>query len=341
MHDTAITERRQQRIYLKTIDARKNIARNMYFILLILYSVTCAEDLDRWTIISDKQKCLYTTLKISVMQWHMYCFNNQNPVSAVVEHKLPQYWQLLPPTEREYDSTEGIYWEYLECRHILLVGRQEGHLACKKLSGGVLVLLSVWSEVQTCIWPSWCHSNSTSLASVKSKLILPFWYWLTREVLEKGLLNVYVCMCQIFSILYNRPEDAHTIDPSPRESRPASNTWFLGPIRVHSPNAISIGSADSAGITVHTNRQIHHSALHARDSSLAIPPTQCITLNDRAFPVARVWNDLPPTVRALLSLLTFRQQLKTFLFHRTFYWLSASATLLNVKCHWNQFCSVL
>jgi len=27
----------------------------------------------------------------------------------------------------------------------LLVGRQEGHLACKKLSGGVLVLLSVWS----------------------------------------------------------------------------------------------------------------------------------------------------------------------------------------------------
>jgi len=36
----------------------------------------------------------------------------------------------------------------------LLVGRQEGHLACKKLSGGVLVWLSVWSEVQTCIWPS-------------------------------------------------------------------------------------------------------------------------------------------------------------------------------------------
>jgi len=27
----------------------------------------------------------------------------------------------------------------------LLVGRQEGHLACKKLSGGVLVWLSVWN----------------------------------------------------------------------------------------------------------------------------------------------------------------------------------------------------
>jgi len=29
----------------------------------------------------------------------------------------------------------------------LLVGWQEGHLACKKLSGGVLAWLSVWSEV--------------------------------------------------------------------------------------------------------------------------------------------------------------------------------------------------
>jgi len=35
----------------------------------------------------------------------------------------------------------------------LLVGRQEGHPACKKLSGGVLAWLSVWSEVQACIWP--------------------------------------------------------------------------------------------------------------------------------------------------------------------------------------------
>jgi len=37
---------------------------------------------------------------------------------------------------------------------MLLVGWQEGHPACKKLSGGVLAWLSVWSEVQTCIWPS-------------------------------------------------------------------------------------------------------------------------------------------------------------------------------------------
>jgi len=37
---------------------------------------------------------------------------------------------------------------------MLLVGRQEGHPACKKLSGGMLAWLSVWGEVYVCIWPS-------------------------------------------------------------------------------------------------------------------------------------------------------------------------------------------
>jgi len=44
---------------------------------------------------------------------------------------------------------------FLACSALtLLVGQQEGHSACKKLSGGVLAWLSVWSKVQTCIWPS-------------------------------------------------------------------------------------------------------------------------------------------------------------------------------------------
>ena len=46
---------------------------------------------------------------------------------------------------------------------------------------------------ETCIWPSWCHCHSLSLASVKSRLVLPFWYQLTRVVPEKGPLNVCVC----------------------------------------------------------------------------------------------------------------------------------------------------
>jgi len=83
----------------------------------------------------------------------------------------------------------------------LLVGQQEGHPACKKLSDGVLLWLSVWSEMQTCIWPSWSHCHSLSLASVKSRLVLPFWYRLTRTVPEKGPLNG--CVCVSTSLLWS------------------------------------------------------------------------------------------------------------------------------------------
>jgi len=54
----------------------------------------------------------------------------------------------------------------------LLVGWKEGHWACKQLRGGVV------------------------LASVKSRLVLPFWYWLTRVVPEKGPLNGCVSIRQ-------------------------------------------------------------------------------------------------------------------------------------------------
>ena len=62
----------------------------------------------------------------------------------------------------------------------------------------VLVWLSVWSEVQTCIWPSWCYCHSLSLASVKSILVLPFWYWLTQVVSDKGSWNGCVCVYTCF-----------------------------------------------------------------------------------------------------------------------------------------------
>jgi len=38
-------------------------------------------------------------------------------------------------------------------------------------------------------------THSLSLASVKSRLVLPFWYRLTRVVPEKGPLNGCVCVC--------------------------------------------------------------------------------------------------------------------------------------------------
>jgi len=69
----------------------------------------------------------------------------------------------------------------------LLVGRQEAHPACKKMSGGVLVWLSVWSEVQMiCTWSSWCHCRPIISCSSKIQNGLPFWCQLAQIVLEKG-----------------------------------------------------------------------------------------------------------------------------------------------------------
>jgi len=75
----------------------------------------------------------------------------------------------------------------------LLVGWQERHPVCKKTEwwgAGVVV----WSNVQTCIWPSWCHCHSLSLASVKSRLVLPFWYWLTWVVFYILWLGTISCL---------------------------------------------------------------------------------------------------------------------------------------------------
>ena len=80
------------------------------------------------------------------------------------------------------------------------LGGRKGIRPVKKLSDGVLAWLSVWSEVQTCIWPSWCHCHSLSLAPVKSRLILPFWYQLTQIVLDKGKR---VCMCDNWFVIAN------------------------------------------------------------------------------------------------------------------------------------------
>jgi len=52
----------------------------------------------------------------------------------------------------KYDTNLAILFAVILISALtLLVGRQEGHPACKKLSGGLLAWLSVWSEVQTCI----------------------------------------------------------------------------------------------------------------------------------------------------------------------------------------------
>ena len=78
----------------------------------------------------------------------------------------------------------------------LLVGQHKAHLACKKLSGGVLAWLSVWSEVQTCLWPSWCHCHSLSLASCFSKIRIGFTFLIPAHPGSPGQMAIkWVCEC--------------------------------------------------------------------------------------------------------------------------------------------------
>jgi len=116
-------------------------------------------------------------------------------------HDQHTFWLLYSMTSRVIYTLLCYVSDLAFCALTLSVGWQEGHPACKKLSGGVLAWLSIWSEVQTCICPSWCHCHSLSLASVKSRLVLPFWYRLTRVVLEKGLLNGCVCVLLVIFVL--------------------------------------------------------------------------------------------------------------------------------------------
>ena len=87
--------------------------------------------------------------------------------------------------------------------HCCWLGDRKGIRPVKKLSGGVLAWLFVWSDVQICVWPSWCHCHSLSLASVKSRLVLPFWYRLTWVVPDRGPLNWRVCVCFYYLFLLN------------------------------------------------------------------------------------------------------------------------------------------
>jgi len=56
----------------------------------------------------------------------------------------------------------------------LLVGRQEGHQACKTLNGKVLAWLSVWSEVQVIAYGPAATATPSCHAPVKSRMVLVY-----------------------------------------------------------------------------------------------------------------------------------------------------------------------
>jgi len=98
------------------------------------------------------------------------CHNNQYSCRSSSSQNFVCIWsgQYHPKTTSPLASSKS--------KTVLFFGSWLTHMACY-------------------ICPSWYHCHSLSLASVKSRLILPFWYQLTRVVPEKGPLNVCMCVC--------------------------------------------------------------------------------------------------------------------------------------------------
>ena len=98
-----------------------------------------------------------------------------------------------------YELWLGLGLGYAVSALTLLVGRQEGHPACKKTE---------WWGAGVVICPergglAYGPADTTAThCLLLSRLVLPFWYQLTRVVPEKEPLHgcMYVCMCVLLTL---------------------------------------------------------------------------------------------------------------------------------------------
>ena len=79
----------------------------------------------------------------------------------------------------------------------LLVERQEGHPACKNRVVGCWRGYLSGARCRFAYGPADATATHLSLAPVKSRLVLPFWYRLTWVVPEKRPLNGCCCCCNL------------------------------------------------------------------------------------------------------------------------------------------------
>ena len=107
-------------------------------------------------------------------------------------HGIPlDLWRT--PVETYRSSWFVCYFVYLlgAFSALMLLGGKKGIRPVKKLSGGVLAWLSVWSEVQTCIRPSWCHWHSCF-----GKIQIGFTFLVPVHLGSPGKMAVKrVCVC--------------------------------------------------------------------------------------------------------------------------------------------------
>ena len=170
--------------------------------------------------------CIFVNSQKNEISWKLIIYIWQVigalQVAEMIRHVIDRYTQTIPAIleipskEHPYDASKDSILRRAKVHHLSItavitlvpsvlwrcwLGGRKGIRPVKNTSGGVLAWLSVWSEVQTCIWPSWCQCHSLSVAPVKSRLVLPFWYRLTQVVLEKRPLNGSSSSCYYTTVL--------------------------------------------------------------------------------------------------------------------------------------------
>jgi len=98
----------------------------------------------------------------------------------------------------------------------LLVGLQEEHPACKKLSDELLAWLSVFSEVQMiCIWSSWCHCHPIICCFIKIQIGLTYLvmaYPVCRA--KQAVKRVYITTYAVYRNVVNQCERCGRCGPT-------------------------------------------------------------------------------------------------------------------------------
>ena len=75
----------------------------------------------------------------------------------------------------------------------------------------------VWLSSASDTW--WCHCHSLSLASVKSRLVLPFWHrltWVIPDKLQRAIK--WLCVCNISQVMVQMQLAPHKSIKTPRKS---------------------------------------------------------------------------------------------------------------------------
>ena len=132
----------------------------------------------------------------------------------------------------------------------LLVGRQEGHPACKKWFVGCWHGYLSGARCRLAYSPADATATQRLFASVKSRLVLSFWYRLTRVVLKKGPINGCVCVCCHTNLNFS-----HDFLPPVFPEQTFGNTWY----------GLFMGRMSFLSTKQHCQQQISAVSKHLKD----------------------------------------------------------------------------